>query len=207
MKFFKKQSIKNNLVSNYLYNTSIVDNHGFNYFYKDLDEYFISLDLGLLKKNVKNRKISSKIKKGITTTEKKNSLKRDKNLPMLNQFINIMNGDGNKRLIFKNFNKAIELFFFTLNEENEEFFKYKNYAIFLFLIKNYHEYNNFNYIFEDLIPNYYSIFDIKTKKNYKKRKQIKKYKHEIIYIPEPKRLKNVLKIISFYSENFKNYYL
>lgn len=199
MKFLNKIDInRSNLifeVDNYL--SSNFDNfNNFNNF----------LNIEYLKDNVKNRKITSKIKKGITKTEKKNSLKRDRNNTFFQQYINVMVKNGNKNTILRNFNKSVELFFFIFNEDNDEFSNYKNYKALNFLNNNFSEYNDFNFILKFFLPKYFCIFDIKTKKNNKKRSN-KKYQHEITYIPEAKRLKNTLKLINVYSESFKNYSL
>ena len=176
--------------------------------YNNIYKFHILVKLGYLKKFVKNRKVLLNIKKGITKTEKKNSLKRDKNNTIIQQFMNIMLRGGNKNTLFKHFDKSIENFYFILNDENEEFLKYKDYLPLNFLVNNFIEYNDFNYILENFLPGYFSLFDIKTIKNNKKRtRNPKKYSHEITYISENKRLKNLLKIINVYSENFKNYEL
>lgn len=165
------------------------------------------LFLDYTKKNVKKRKIVLDIKKGITKTEKKNSLKRDKNNTILQQYFNIMIKNGNKNTLFKNFDQAIEMFFFILNGEDENFNNYRNYSSLNFLVNNLVEYNDFSYLLEIFLPKYFSLFDIKTIKNNKKKRSLKKYSHEVVYISENKRLKNLLKIINTYSENFKNYEL
>lgn len=200
MKFLNKNYFfKNNLSSD----TSI----HFDSIFDKFDNLNNFLEIEYLKKNVKNRKIISKIKKGITKTEKKNSLKRDKNNTVIQQYINVMVYNGNKNTILKNFNKSIELFFCIFDENNEEFMKYKNYSALNFLSNNFSEYNDFQYILDIFLPKYFCIFDIKTKKNNKKKRSLKKYRHDIVYIPEPKRLKNTLKIINTYSESFKHYNL
>lgn len=176
--------------------------------YDNIYKFNILVKLGYLKRNVNNRKVLLSIRKGVTKSEKKNSLKRDKNNNVLQQYLNTMLLNGDKNTLFKNFNKAVENLFFILNDENEEFLKYKDYKSLHFLVNNFVEFNDFNYLLNTFLPRYFSLFDIKTTKNNKKRsRNAKKYSHEIIYIPESKRLKNVLKIISVYSENFKNYNL
>lgn len=198
MKFLTKDTLKKN---NIYYTDNLfefISNHPIT--------YHNLIKLGYLKKNVKNRKVLLNIKKGLTKTEKKNSLKRDKNNTLLQQYLNIMLKNGDKGTLFKNVNKSVENFFLIFNNENEEFYNYKNYLILNYLINNFMEYNDFNYLLEIFLPQYCSIFDIKTVKNKKKSKSLKKYKHEILYIPESKRLKNLLKIINIYSNNFKNYF-
>lgn len=181
--------------------------NGLTDFFESTKENYILTDLEYTKKYYKNRKVLLRIKKGITKTEKKNSLKRDKNNSILQQYMNIIVKDGGKNTIFKNFSKSIENFYFILNDENEEFYKYKNYLILNFLVNNFIEFNDFDYLLKRFLPDYYSIFDMKTIKNKKKGKNLKKYNHEICYIPEAKRLKNLLKIINVYSKSFKNYNL
>lgn len=200
MKFLKTNNILINSEVNF--NQEIIP-----HIYNDFLENHPLLKLGYLKKNVKKRKILLNIKKGITSTEKKNSLKRDKNNTILQQYMNIMIYNGNKGTLFRNFDIAVENFFYALNDQNEEFLKYKNFLPLHYLVDYFAEYNDFNYILEEFLPKYYSLFDIKTKKNPKKIKALKKYRHDIVYVTEPKRLKNILKIINVYSENFKNYEL
>lgn len=174
---------------------------------KDDEEKYIHLLIltDYFKENIRKRKILSKIKKGITKTEKKNSLKRDLNNTIIQQFLNLNLKKGAKFNLFKHMNKSVENFFYILNKENEEFFKYKNYKSIFFLTNNFHDYNNFNYLLKSFLPKYFSVFDIRTKKTTKRSKFNKKYSHEIVYIPEPKRLKNLLRIFTTFSENFKNY--
>ena len=179
--------------------------------YNDYDEEsFINLKFlkfNYLKKNIKNRKIFLKIRKGLTSTEKKNSLKRDSNFSIVQQYINVSLKGGNKDIVFKNLDKAVEIIFFSFNDENEEFIKYKNFFNLNFLVNNFIDYCDFSFLLGEFLPQYYSVFDIKTKKNHKKSRKIKKYSHEIIYIPENKRLKNTLKVLNMYTNNFKNYEL
>lgn len=162
-----------------------------------------------LKKNVKKRKVLLNVRKGLTKTEPKNSLKRDINNTILQQYINLMITDGNKFTVFKNLDKMVESFFFILNEEDDEFSKYKHYEPLSFLVNFFVEYNDFNYLLELLLPKYCSIFEMKTKKINKKKRiaTTKKYSHEVVYVTEPKRLKNLLKNINIYSESFKKYEL
>lgn len=196
-------------LNNFLYSNKVNFSNDFiSKLYEDSYKYNILMELGYSKSFVKKRKVYLNIKKGITKTEKKNSLKRDINNTTLQQFINIMIYKGNKSSLFKHFNDAIENFFFILNDENEEFIKYKNYIPLHFLVNNFIEYNDFNHLLSVFLPKYFSVFDIITIKNNKKRnKNAKKYSHEIVYIPENKRLKNTLKLINIYTENFKNYEL
>lgn len=199
LKFLTNQK-KNNFNLNYKNNfiINIYDNEHI---------FYILTNLGYMKKNVIKRKFLLNIKKGITKTEKKNSLKRDKNISILNSYLNIMIFNGNKNTLFKHFNEAVENFFYIFNNENDEFYKHKDYLILNYLSNNFIEYNDFVYMLNKFLPDYYSIFDIKTKKNNKKSKNKKKYSHKIFYIPENKRLKNTLKILNSYSNTFKNYNL
>ena len=198
MKFLKTGNTFRNTYVNF--NSEIIP-----IIYENLIGHHPFLRVGYLKDNVKKIKILLNIKKGITTTEKKNSLKRDKNNTLMQQYFNIMVGNGDKGTLFKHFNKAVENFFYILNDQNEEFFKYKNYLPLFYLSNHFIEYNDFNFILKEFLPKYFSLFDIKTKKTTKRMKSSKKYTHEVVYIPEPKRLKNTLKVINVYSENFKNY--
>lgn len=162
-------------------------------------------DSNYTKTNVKKRKVLLNIKKGVTLTEKKNSIKRDKNNILIQQYLNVCSKTGNKNTLLKHFNIMLENFFMIFNEDFEEFQKHKNYAIINYLVNNVNSYSNFNFLLESSLINFQSVFDIKTKKNQKKQKLQRKFSHEIIYIPKQKRLKSMLKVISVYSENFKYY--
>ena len=83
--------------------------------YDNIYKFNILVKLGYLKKFVKKRKVLLNIRKGLTLSEKRNSLKRDKNNTLLQQYFNIMLDSGNKNTVFKNFNISIELFYFILN--------------------------------------------------------------------------------------------
>ena len=177
-----------------------------NYLKKDSD-YFDYLDYWILKDNFKRRKILNRIKKGVTSTEKKNSIKRDLNQNLFQQYINVTFKKGNKEYIFNQINIASETFFLSLNEDFDEFYKYKDYKSFVFLSNYVKEYNNFNFILCNSLLNFESIFDIKTRKNSKKLRRVKPYNQEIVFIPKSKRLKSVLRNLAVYSESFKNYSL
>lgn len=168
----------------------------------DFKKFF---NLNYAKVNIKNRKVLLNIRKGVTLTEKKNSVKRDKNNMLIQQYVNICSKTGNKNTLIKHFNIMVENFFMIFNEEFDEFQNYKNYEVINYLVNNINSYSNFNFLLESTLINFQSIFDIKTKKNQKKLKLQKKFSHEVIYVPKKKRLKNNLKIISIYSENFKYY--
>lgn len=188
--FFKK---KNNitLYSNY----TLLEN------FENKSKFF---KFFVLKDKKYYRKVFLKTRKGLSLNEKKNSIIRDFNYDTLQKLINIMTKKGKKNTTFEHINKAIEHFFFSFNEFNYDFGNYDNYKNLMFLMNNLHEYNNFNYLFNLSLKRHISIFDLKPKKiDKKKKKQTNSY--EITYIPPKRRLKNLLKIISFYSENFKNY--
>lgn len=172
--------------------------------YSDYSEY---LEYWILKDNYKKRKILNRIKKGVIRSEKKNSIKRDLNNNLFQQYINIVSKKGNKEFTFSQFNISSEIFFLSLNENFDEFKNYKDYLSFVFLSDLVKEYNNYNFILTNTLLNLESIFDIKTKKSPKKMKRLKPFTHEIVFIPKVKRLKNVLRVFNVYSENFKNYNL
>lgn len=171
---------------------------------KDID-IFNFMEYEYLKSNVKRRKILRSIKKGVTSTEKKNSIKRDLNNTFIQQFINVTFKNGKKEYMFNQINVVSENLFYVLNEEHEDFLKYKNYKSLCFLSEYSSYFNDFNSIFFNSLINLESLFDIKTKKNPKKLKLPKKFSHEVVFIPRIKRLKSTLKVLNIYSENFKNY--
>lgn len=206
MKFLFKNNFYNLTKINYS-NTNNYSLLTYNDVSEDIPELSDFFSIEYSKKVVLNRKILLNIKKGLTKSEKKNSLKRDKNNTILQQYINIAVKNGNKSTFFKHFNMAVDNFYFILNNENDEFYKYKNYLIYNFLVNNFMEYNDFNFILENSLKEFFSMFDIKTIKSRKKSKTLKKYTHQIFFIPENKRLKNLLKVLNAYSEGFKNYNL
>lgn len=172
---------------------------------EDYLDIFDFMEYQVFKQNVKRRKILKSIKKGVTSTEKKNSIKRDINNTLLQQFINVIFKEGKKEYLFNQINIVSENLFYILNEEHEDFFKYKDYKTLCFLSGYSPYYNNFNLIFFDSLIKLESLFDIKTKKNPKKLKLLKKFSHEVVFIPKIKRLKNTLKVLNLYSESFKYY--
>ena len=148
-----------------------------------------------------------KSKSGIIKNVKKSSVVRDKNVSFINQYIDLNQKKGKKFTFFKNFNKSMENIFYILNNYSEEFKVYENYSDFVFLFSNnYYSSNSNDFIFNS-IKDLESIFEIKTIKNNKKLKLPNKYTHEIIYIPKKRRLKYILRALSIYKENFKNYNL
>jgi len=79
-----------------------------------------------------------------------------------------------KEYMFNQINIVSENLFYILNEEHEDFFKYKNYKSLCFLSEHSVYFNDFNTIFFNSLINLESLFDIKTKKNPKKLKLAKK---------------------------------
>lgn len=174
---------------------------------KNYSNTFKFLDYQILRENIKKRKIFNRIRKGITSTEKKNSIKRDVNFNLVQQYVNVVFKNGCKEFTFNQFNIVSETFFLSLNENLDEFKKYKDFMSLYFLSEYVKDYNNFGFVLFNSALSLESIFDIKTKKMPKKLKSIKKFSHEIVFIPKVKRLKNVLRVLNLYSENFKNYTL
>lgn len=160
-----------------------------------------------IKKDVRKRKMINKSKKNVTNNNNNNSLRRDKNVTMYNLFLKGILKNGLKCRYNKHSNFFLESFFFNLNNKNEDFLKYDNYEFFCFILKRNNCYNDINYILDLIIPTYNCIFDIKTKKNPKHLKSEKKYSHQIVYVPRGRRIKKSLKSMSFYIENYKNYFL
>ena len=135
----------------------------------DLD-FFEYLDYLVSKDNFKRRKILNRIKKGVTKNEKKNSLKRDLNQNLFQQYINVVFKKGQKEFTFSQFNIISEVFFFSLSENFDEFKNYDNYSSFIYLSNLNKDFNNFNFVLTNSLEKLESIFDIKTKKNSKKLK-------------------------------------
>lgn len=156
---------------------------------------------------IKKRKIFSKIRPGISKNLNKNSIKRDKNNILIQQFINIIFKNGEKAKLLKNTNLMVENLFLVLNEELKEFTNYNLYSNLVYLHNSNNLYSDINYLLHSFALDFKSIFEIKTIKNNKKIKSENKYSHEIVYIPSERRLKYVLKSLNIYKENFKNYNL
>lgn len=187
MKFLKKQNVKKPIISDLAFN-------------------FLNKEYILYKKEIKkNRKNLKLIRPGISLNKLKNSIIRDKNNSLIEQYININLKKGKKVKIYKNVNLMIENLFLTIILETDEFNKYDYYNNFIQLYKNDVNYSNINWILNLYSKNFKSIFEIKTIKNNKKLKLSNKYTHEIVYIPKERRLKYVLKSLSFYKNNFNNY--
>ncbi len=182
-------------------------NHCYDDFYFDILDN-IYYDFYFDKPNIRNRKNLNNIRPGVSDNIKKNSIKRDKNNNLLNQFINLNTKKGKKHLISKNISIMSENFFFVLSNFCDEFNYYKNYSNFVFMYsKTNPDYFNMNNVLELITMDLESIFEIKTKKNNKKLKLKDKYTHEITYIPRERRLKYVLRSLNIYKESFKNYNL
>ena len=195
MKFLNKNT--ENFIINIIYHDNTI-----NYILEEL-----LTNYNFEKNFKKSRKIISNTRIGVISNIKKVSLKRDKNFNLLNQYINLMQKKGSKINLFKNINLSVENLFFSLNHNLEEFSIYKNYPNYVYLHNNNYFFSDFNYLLNNSIENLESIFEIKPKKNNKKLKLPSKYTHEIVYIPKDKRLKYVLRSLSVYKENFKNYNL
>lgn len=181
------------------------------YIQKPYEKFFLS-DLSYLYENydfdknlIKNRKNLTKIKSGIALNIKKNSIFRDKNISLINQFINLNQKRGKKINFNKHLNKSFENLFFVFSHNIKDFDMYTRYSDFVFLHNNNFLFTRPNFILDFIVNGLESIFEIKTIKNNKKLKLPSKYTHEIVYIPRERRLKYVLRSLSFYKENFKNY--
>lgn len=155
----------------------------------------------------KNRKNISNIRPGVSLNNKKNSIKRDKNFTLLQQYININLKKGGKITVFKNLDVMFENLSICLSNELSDFKHLKNYDKFVYYFNNNPIYSDLNGLLLFIVSGLESVFEIKTSKNNKKLKLKTKYSHEIIYIPKERRLKYVLKALSFYKECFKNYSL
>lgn len=167
----------------------------------------IFLNLNFKKLFIKKNKYIVKSKFGIVKNKNKISLIRDKNFSFISQYINLNTKKGKKLLFFNNFNKAIENIYHIFNVYYENFNIYENYLLYMYLYNNNYYLSSYNNLIFYSIDNLESIFEIKTIKNSKKLKLSNKYNFEIVYIPEKKRLKYVLRSLSVYKESFKNYSL
>lgn len=194
MKFLKKN---NEFYLNLLKDANINEENLYNFYSNFYFEKFF----------IKNRKVLNNVKLGVIKNIKKTSIKRDKNVEMLKQYINLIQKNGKKLNFLKSFNKSIENLFFVLTFNFDEFKHYKYYNDFVYLHNNNHYFSNINNFFENSLNSLESIFEIKTIKNNKKLKLLNKYTHEIVYIPRKKRPKYVLRALALYKENFKNYNL
>ena len=167
----------------------------------DLFKYIYS------KENIRKRKFLYKSKKGVSTNDKKNSLNRDKNNTISQLYLNVTLKNGLRLRYLKYFNEMVENFYSIFNENTSEFNNYTDYNMYYYMINKNKEYSSFEFILKELMPNFNCLFDIRTKKNPKKLKLEKKYSHSIVYVPRERRIKKSLKAMSFYTENYKNYYM
>lgn len=185
-------------------------NKGINFYCDDFSLDYLSdyyLNFCFEKQTNKNRKNINNIRPGVSKNIKKNSIKRDKNNNLLFQFISLNTKKGKKTLILKNISIMLESLFFSFSNFCVEFNNYSNYNSLFYIFNKNIYYFNPNNIFFLITSGLESIFEIKTKKNNKKLKLKEKYSHEIAYIPRERRLKYILRSLSFYKENFKNYNL
>ena len=194
MKFFKQYNF---FYSEIIFKNNIGENTEF--FYNNSDLYIYD------KFRLKKKGFLNKIRPGITTNKKKNSLLRDQNLSFLSQYLNINQRKGLKSTFFKNLNIAVNNLFFCFGDFVQDFEKYDNYKNLVFLYNNNFDYSDINKILYNSVKDLESVFEIRTIKNNKKLKLQNKYSHEIIYLPRERRSKYVLKALSLYKENFKKY--
>lgn len=171
------------------------------------NQKFYSIYYNFEKSLVKKRKNLYKTKLGVSINVKKNSIKRDSNNILSQQYINLGQKKGNKNSFKLNFDKAIENLYTSFKLNLKEFSSYDNYLNFSNIFNNSLKHSNIDYIIYEISNNLKSVFEIKTKKNNKKLKLQSKYSHEIVYIPRQKRLKYVLRAICLYKEYFNNYCL
>ena len=174
-------------------------------FISELDEFYDFFDYEKVTK--KNRKNLNNVRPGVSKNISKNSIKRDKNNSLIQQFINLNQKKGNKLKMHKYVNKMIENLFSSLSFELEEFKNYNLYSNTVFLHNNDPEYSDINKLIEYFAIEFKSIFEIKTIKNSKRLKSPNKYTHEIAYIPRNRRLKYVLRSLTLYKNSFNNYNL
>lgn len=196
MKFFRSKNIFYHNNINFFENTCSENN---SFFYNNFYDYEKNL--------VKNRKFFYKIKPGVSLNIKKNSIKRNSNSLLFQQYINLNTKKGNKNIFFLNFNKSVENLLYVFKYNIEDLNSYVNYSNFIDTFNKTFKYQNTNQLIEKIVDELKSVFEIKTKKNNKKIKTLSKYSHEIIYIPRQRRLKYVLRSLSLYKEYFNNYCL
>ena len=196
MKFF--------LNKKFIHNTN-----DFNFFYYNINYDFFR-KYHYKKNKIKNRKVLSNIRPGLTRNIFKNSIKRDLNNTLVSQFLNINQRKGKKIKMFNNVSISFENFNDVFLDYSEDFSNYSFYNDAFYLFNNNPFYSNLNYILNSFCLDCKSIFEIKSIKLNKKKKKpgsSEKYTHEIVYIPPKRRFKYVLKSISVYKEFFNNYSL
>lgn len=139
------------------------------------------------------KKINKKIK-----NYKTKSFYRDKNVILIKKFFNTSMLGGKKESFFNHFNNFTKIFYMLFIKKNIFFNKYVNYTNILNLLKNNKLYFNFNYLLNEFIYSYNSIFDIKIIKIPKKYKlKLKKnFNYEIKYVFKEKRTNFLLKLIN-----------
>lgn len=181
------------------YNYFFLKETSFDYLVYDFRKYFL-----------KDTKLQRKIKKGAIKNTKKNSIKIMRSLNLIQKFIKLSQKKGNNFVVFKNINIVMLNFYnyytnFNLNTEDNKVKSNKYLSNFI----NSNFLNlDLNYLIDNLLLDYQSIFEIKSKKNKnKKTNKDKKYTYEIIYIEKEKRVKYLLKSISLLSNSFKKYFL
>ena len=180
-----------------MYNTNFKNQESI-YFYN----YF-----SFLKKNIKSRKIFRKAVNGRRRNQKNDSLKRDRNSTIVEQFFNVSMKSGNKLVILKQWNIFILNLFNSFKENSNNLNHYKNYESLLELLQSKKSYYDFDLLLNRSLILFEPLFNVKIEKASKrmKSKLNKKYLYKIVYIKKEKRLKHVLKLINSYSERFQNY--
>ena len=156
--------------------------------------YFYEKDLIIKKYNKTNN--------GFIRNVKNDSLNRDKNVSILHKLYNLTVYNGNKESYNTHFNFFLKNFYFIFLRFSDDFSKYPEYQNLFSMLENKKSYYNFDFLLNESLREYESLFDIKISKVGKKYKFTKKkYNFELAYIYKKKRLKNVLKLINSFSKN------
>ena len=194
--------LKNNFYTNYFCdnNENVFNELYFDYFLYDFDKFFIS-----------NRKNNSLYRKGIIKNLKNCSKIRDANYSLEQKYIKIAQKNGKSFFIFNSLNLVMfnfyNYFFNVNNSENLDLNNNKlhNLNYFNNLISNDFSKLDLNFLIKNLLVDYNLIFEIKSKKNTKKKKNEKntKYIYEIFYIKKNKRYKYLLRSLIFFLNHFK----
>lgn len=172
--------------------------------WKNLDYYNY---YSFAKKNMKSRKVFRRAVNGRRRNQKNDSIKRDRNSTIVEQFFNVSMKSGKKLVILKQWNIFMNNLLDSFKENNSNLNHYKNYESLLDLLNSKKNYYNFDLLLNRSILIFEPLFNVKIEKANKrmKSKYNKKYLYKVMYIKKEKRIKHILKLINSYSERFQNY--
>lgn len=148
--------------------------------------------------NFKTRKLNKKTLQGKKLKIFTASYRRDKNLNLLNMYLNLSTKQGNKETYSKYMNRMIYYFMTYFYEKDEFFYFQPRFFYFYFLAKTEKIYYLFENIFENCVYNTQIIFNIHYQKLEKSQRIKYKQKYKIVlkHIPIKRRVKHILTLIN-----------